>query len=156
MQPKPTQPFAESLSGLIESVTFFNEENGFAVLKVKAKGHRDQVTVTGSLPSVSAGEWVTAQGRWIQDRAFGLQFKAEMLASTAPTTKEGIEKYLGSGMVKGIGPIYAKKLVDRFGEKIFDVIETQSARLEELDGIGPKRRKRIMDAWAEQKVSAQP
>lgn len=153
--PPPTKQFAESLSGLIERVTFFNEENGFAVLKVKAKGHRDQVTVIGSLPSVSAGEWVTAEGRWIQDREFGLQFRAEMLSSTAPTTKEGIEKYLGSGMVKGIGPIYAKKLVDKFGEQIFDVIETQSARLEELDGIGPKRRKRIKDAWAEQKVIRQ-
>ena len=115
LHPQPTKQFAESLSGLIERVTFFNEENGFAVLKVKAKGHRDQVTVVGSLPSVSAGEWVTAEGRWIQDREFGLQFKAEMLTSTAPTTKEGIEKYLGSGMVKGIGPIYAKKLVDKFG-----------------------------------------
>ena len=142
----------ESLSGLIERVTFWNEENGFAVLKVKARGHRDPVTVVGSLPSVSAGEWVTAEGHWIQDREFGLQFKAEMLNSTAPTTKEGIEKYLGSGMVKGIGPIYAKKLVDKFGEKIFDVIEKESGRLEELDGIGPKRRKRIKDAWAEQKV----
>ncbi len=155
MQPQPPKQFAESLSGLIERVTFFNEENGFAVLKVKAKGHRDQVTVIGSLPSVSAGEWVTAEGRWIQDREFGPQFKAEMLASTAPTTREGIEKYLGSGMVKGIGPIYAKKLVDRFGGQIFDVIETQSARMEELDGIGPKRRKRIKDAWAEQKVIRQ-
>ena len=78
----------ESLSGLIERVTFFNEENGYGVLKVKAKGHRDLVTVVGSLPSVSAGEWLTAQGRWVQDREFGLQFKADMLTSTAPTTKE--------------------------------------------------------------------
>ena len=155
LHPQPPKQFAESLSGLIERVTFFNEENGFAVLKVKAKGHRDHVTVIGSLPSVSAGEWVTAEGRWVQDKEFGLQFRAEMLASTAPTTKEGIEKYLGSGMVKGIGPIYAKKLVDKFGEQIFDVIEKQSARLEELDGIGPKRRKRIKDAWAEQKVIRQ-
>ena len=151
----PTSHQPESLSGLIERVTFFNEENGFAVLKVKARGHRDQVTVIGSLPSVSAGEWLTAEGRWIQDREFGLQFKAEMLNSTAPTTKEGIEKYLGSGMVKGIGPIYAKKLVATFGEQIFDVIETQSARLEDVEGIGPKRRKRIKDAWAEQKVIRQ-
>jgi exodeoxyribonuclease V alpha subunit len=75
-----------------------------------------------------------------------------MLTSTAPTTKEGIEKYLGSGMVKGIGPVYAKKLVEKFGEKIFDIIEQESARLEDVDGIGPKRRKRIKDAWAEQKV----
>jgi exodeoxyribonuclease V alpha subunit len=151
------QPVAtlESLSGLIERVTFFNEENGFAVLKVKAKGHRDQVTVVGSLPSVSAGEWITAEGCWFQDREFGLQFKAEMLNSTAPTTKEGIEKYLGSGMVKGIGPIYAKKLVATFGENIFDVIETQSGRLEDVAGIGPKRRKRIKQAWAEQKVIRQ-
>jgi exodeoxyribonuclease V alpha subunit len=153
---QPARPqFAESLSGLIERVTFFNEENGFAVLKVKAKGHRDQVTVIGSLPSVSAGEWVTAEGRWIQDKEFGFQFRAELLASTAPTTREGIEKYLGSGMVKGIGPVYAKKLVDKFGERIFDIIEKESARLEELDGIGPKRRQRIKDAWAEQKVIRQ-
>jgi exodeoxyribonuclease V alpha subunit len=152
LQKQPTTGFAESLSGLIERVTFFNEENGFAVLKVKARGRRDLVTVVGSLPSVSAGEWVTAQGRWVQDREFGLQFRSELLNSTAPTTKEGIEKYLGSGMVKGIGPIYARKLVAKFGEKIFDIIEQESARLEDVDGIGPKRRLRIKNAWAEQKV----
>ena len=142
----------ESLSGLIERVTFSNEDTGFSVLKVKAKGHRDLVTVVGALPSVSAGEWLTAQGRWVQDREYGQQFRADMLTSTPPTTKEGIEKYLGSGMVKGIGPVYAKKLVDKFGEQIFDIIETQSARLEELDGIGAKRRKQIKEAWYEQKV----
>ena len=136
----------EGLSGLIERVTYFNEENGWAVLKVKAKGHRELVAVVGSLPSVSAGEWLTAQGRWIQDREFGLQFRADMLASTAPTTREGIEKYLGSGMVKGIGPVYAKKLVGKFGERIFEVIEQESARLQEVEGIGPKRRLRIEDA----------
>jgi exodeoxyribonuclease V alpha subunit len=148
----PAAPPPESLSGLIERVTFASEDSGFSVLKVKAKGHRDLVTVVGSLPSVSAGEWLTAQGRWVQDREFGLQFRAEMLTSTPPTTKEGIEKYLASGMVKGIGPIYAKKLVESFGEKIFDIIEKESARLEDVDGIGPKRRKRIKEAWAEQKV----
>jgi len=145
----------ESLSGLIERVTFFNEENGFGVLQVKARGHRDLVKVVGSLPSVSAGEWVNAQGRWVQDREYGRQFRAEMLTSTPPTTREGIEKYLGSGMVKGIGPVYAKKLVEKFGEKIFDIIEQESARLEDVDGIGPKRRKRIKEAWAEQKVIRQ-
>ena len=124
------------------------------MLKVKAKGHRDLVAVVGSLASVSAGEWVTAEGRWVQDKEFGLQFRADMLNNTAPNTKEGIEKYLGSGMVKGIGPIYAKKLVATFGERIFDIIEQESARLEDVDGIGPKRRQRIKDAWAEQKVRA--
>jgi exodeoxyribonuclease V alpha subunit len=142
----------ESLSGLVERVTFFNEENGFAVLKVKAKGHRDLVTVVGSLPSVNPGEWLTAEGRWVQDREFGRQLRAELLTSTAPTTREGIEKYLGSGMVKGIGPTYAEKLVGKFGEKIFDIIENYSARLEEVEGIGPQRRRRIKEAWAEQKV----
>ena len=142
----------ESLSGLIERVTFFDEDRGFGVLKVKAKGHRDLVTVVGSLPSVSAGEWLTAQGRWVQDREYGQQFRAEVLTSTPPTTKEGIEKYLGSGMVKGIGPVCAKKLVDRFGEGVFDIIEKASARLEDVDGIGPKRRKRIKGSWDEQKV----
>ena len=142
----------ESLAGLIERVTFFNEENGFAVLKVKAKGHRDEITVVGSLPAVNAGEWVTAEGRWVRDRDFGLQFRAELLQSAAPTTKEGIQKYLGGGMVKGIGPIYARKLVHRFGEKIFDIIENYSVRLEEVEGIGPERRRRIKAAWAEQRI----
>ncbi len=147
----PSSPPVESLSGLIERVTFFNEENGFAVLRVKVKGHRDLVTVVGSLPAVSAGEWLTAEGRWIRDREHGPQFKAELLKSSPPTTREGIEKYLGSGMVKGIGPVYARKLVERFGDQIFEVIDQYSARLEEVDGIGPGRRQRIKAAWAEQK-----
>ena len=150
MQPHPPAP-PESLSGLIERVTFFNEESGFAVLKVKSKGHRDEVTVVGTSPTVNAGEWLTAEGRWVRDREFGLQFRAELLKTTAPTTKEGIEKYLGGGMVKGIGPVYARKLVHKFGEKIFDIIENYSARLEEVDGIGPQRRRLIKGAWAEQK-----
>ena len=148
----PPQTPPESLSGLIERVTFFNEENGFAVLKVKLRGHRDLVTVVGSLPSANPGEWLTAEGRWIQDREFGQQFRAEMLRSSAPTTREGIEKYLGSGMVRGIGPVYASKLVEKFGEKIFDIIENYSARLEEVEGIGPERRRQIKAAWAVQKV----
>ena len=142
----------ESLSGLIERVTFFNEENGFAVLKVQVRGRREEVTVVGSLPSVNAGEWLTAEGRWVRDRQFGLQFRADLLKSTAPTTREGIEKYLGSGMVKGIGPVYARKLVNKFGEQIFDIIEEYSARLEEVEGIGPERRRRIKAAWAEQRI----
>lgn len=146
------QAHPESLTGLIERVSFFNEENGFAVLKVKVKGQRELVSVVGSLASVNAGEWLNAQGQWVHDKAFGRQFKAEILTSTPPTTTEGIEKYLGSGMVKGIGPVYARKLVERFGEKVFDVIEGASARLEEVEGIGPKRRHLIKEAWGEQKV----
>jgi len=151
LQPPPPAP-PESLSGLIERVTFFNEENGFAVLKVRVKGRRDEATVVGSLPSANPGEWVTAQGRWVQDREFGPQFRAELLTSSAPTSREGIEKYLGSGLVKGIGPVYARKLVGKFGEGIFEIIENHSVRLEEVGGIGAKRRRQIKDAWAEQKI----
>src|SRR5688572_14442141 len=145
-------PRVESLSGLIERVTFFNEENGFSVLKVKARGQRDLVTVVGALPSVSAGEWLIAEGQWVRDAQFGIQFRADIIKSTPPTTLEGIEKYLGSGMVKGIGPVYAKKLVEKFGDKIFDIIENFSGRLEEVEGIGPLRRGKIKAAWADQKV----
>jgi len=150
LQTKPDP--LESLTGLIELVTFFNEESGFAVMKIKAKGHRELITVVGSLPSVNPGEWLTAEGGWVHDHQFGRQFKAEMLRSTPPTTREGIEKYLASGMVRGIGPKYAGKLVSKFGENIFDVIENYSARLEEVEGIGPERRRRIKAAWAEQKM----
>jgi exodeoxyribonuclease V alpha subunit len=142
----------ESLSGLIERVVFFNEENGFAVLKVTVKGYREPITVVGPLPAVSAGEWLTAEGRWVHDKQFGPQFRADLLRSSAPSTREGIEKYLGGGMVKGIGPTYAKKLVAKFGEKIFEIIDHESGRLQEVEGIGPKRRRRIKEAWAEQKI----
>jgi exodeoxyribonuclease V alpha subunit len=150
--PRHAAPIRESLSGLIERVTFFNDETGFAILKVKAKGHRDEVTVLGALPAVNPGEWLTAEGRWERNRDFGMQFRADMLSSAAPTTREGIQKYLASGLIKGIGPVYARKLVEKFGERIFDIIENYSARLEEIDGVGPERRKRIKNAWAEQKV----
>lgn len=152
MQTPLPHPPPESISGLVERVTFFNEENGFAVLKVKVRGHRDEVTVVGSLPSVNAGEWLNAEGTWVNDQEFGRQFRATLLSSTAPTTRQGIEKYLGSGLVKGIGPVNAKRLVAQFGEQIFEIIENQSARLEEVEGIGPKRRWVIKQAWAEQKV----
>lgn len=142
----------ESLSGLIERVTFSNEETGFAVLQVKVRGHRELVTVVGPIAAPNPGEWLTAEGRWVQDRQFGRQFRADLLQSVPPTTREGIERYLGSGMVRGIGPVYARKLVERFGAKIFEIIEQESARLEQVEGIGPERRRRIKAAWEEQKV----
>lgn len=142
----------ESISGLIERVTFFSEENGFAVLKVRARNRRELVTVIGSLPSVSAGEWLTAEGFWVHNQEHGFEMRAQKLTSVPPTSREGIEKYLGSGMIKGIGGVYAKKLVERFGEQVFDIIENSSARLEEIAGIGPGRRRKIKEAWAQQKV----
>ena len=101
---------------------------------------------------ISAGEFVQAGGSWINDRTHGVQFRASFLKATAPTTVEGIEKYLGSGMIRGIGPVYAKKLVRAFGETVFDLIEQEPGRLREVTGIGPKRAERIIAGWAEQKV----
>jgi len=139
----------EEIAGLVERVTFFNEENGFAVLRVKVRGHQDQVTVLGSVPSISAGEWLTGKGWWVRDKEHGLQFKAQTLTATPPTTSEGVERYLGGGFVKGVGPVLAKKLVGHFGAEVLKVITDNPAGLESVDGIGPKRRERIANAWQE-------
>ena len=142
----------EQLSGAVERVTFHNEDSGFCVLRVKVKGHQGLITVTGNAASVSPGEYVDCQGSWINDHTYGLQFKAVRLAVVPPSTIEGIEKYLGSGMIKGIGPHFAKKLVTAFGEKVFDVIEETPVRMRELPGIGEKRMNCVVKAWASQKV----
>jgi exodeoxyribonuclease V alpha subunit len=142
----------EVLAGLVDRVTFHNSENGFCVLRVKARGQRDLITLVGHSAMISAGEFVQANGAWVNDRTHGVQFRASFLKATAPTTVEGIEKYLGSGMLRGIGPVYAKKLVRAFGETVFDVIEQEPARLREVTGIGPRRAERIIAGWADQKV----
>src|ERR1035438_536519 len=140
--PQPRTP-PEEIAGLVERVTFFNEESGFAVLRVKVRGQRDLVTVLGSLPSVSAGEWMTAKGWWVRDKEHGRQFKAQGMKAVPPTTSEGVERYLGGFFVKGVGPVLAKKLVEHFGAGVLAVITDTPADLESVDGIGPKRRERI-------------
>src|ERR1700723_1223896 len=152
MRPTPESSTQEVLAGLVERVTFHNAENGFCVLRAKARGHRDLVTVIGHAATISAGEWITASGEWVNDRTHGQQFKSGFMRTSAPTSIEGIEKYLGSGMIRGIGPVYAKKMVKAFGEKVFYVIEAEPDRLREVTGIGPMRAKRIIGAWAEQKI----
>src|SRR6478735_2870343 len=152
VQPPRTSTPTEILAGLVDRVTFHNSENGFCVLRIKARGQRDLITVIGHAAMISAGEFVQASGSWINDRTHGVQFRASFLKATAPTTVEGIEKYLGSGMIRGIGPVYAKKLVRAFGEAVFDLIEQAPQRLNEVTGIGPKRAQRIIAGWAEQKV----
>ena len=150
---KIAQPAAtEALAGLVERVTFHNPENGFCVLRVKARGQRDLITVVGHAAMISAGEFVQLSGAWVNDRTHGQQFRAAFVKASPPTTLEGIERYLASGMIRGIGPVYAKRLVRGFGEAVFDLIEQQPERLREVSGIGAKRAARIIAGWAEQKV----
>ena len=152
MKQEPPSSDREVLAGAVERVTFHSEESGYCVLRIKARGHRELVTVVGHAASVSAGEWITASGTWVNDRTYGQQFRSRFLKATAPTSTEGIQRYLGSGMIRGIGPVYATKLVRAFGDRVFDVIETDPERLREIDGIGPVRAERITAAWAEQKA----
>ena len=145
----PTDEPELAVDGPVERVTFHSEETGFCVLRVKAKGHRELVTVVGNLPHIVAGEWVRARGNWVVNKEHGRQFQARDLQSAAPDSLEGIEKFLGSGLIKGIGPHYASKLVAAFGKEIFDVIDHDSASLEKVAGIGRVRRLRIKQSWSE-------
>ncbi len=142
----------ERLSGIIERVTFHNPENGFAVLRVQVSGRRGLYTVVGSLPSAVVGEYIEAGGEWVQDREHGQQFKADELRTTPPHTAQGIEKYLASGLIKGIGRHYARKIVEVFGERTLAVIDESPAFLQEIKGIGPRRVQRIRESWREQKA----
>jgi exodeoxyribonuclease V alpha subunit len=149
---KSNEGSTEVLAGLVERVTFHNQDTGFCVLRLKARGHRDLVTTIGHAAMISAGEWVTTSGEWINDHTHGLQFRARFLKTSAPTSLDGIEKYLGSGMIRGIGPVYAKRMVKMFGKDVFDLIEVEPEKLREVEGIGPKRADKITSAWADQKV----
>ena len=142
----------ETLSGSVEQVTFHSEDSGFCVLKTKVKGQKDLVTVIGNAASIIAGELIECRGVWINNKDYGVQFKAETLKAIPPNTLEGIEKYLGSGLIKGVGKYLAKVLIKAFGENIFEVIETTPNRLTELDGIGAKRKNMILTSWTEQKA----
>src|SRR5262244_199011 len=150
IEPKPSD--REVLAGLVERVTYQNAESGFCVVRVRVRGRRELVTLVGHAAAIAAGEWITATGNWVNDRTHGQQFKARFLKTSMPTSVDGIERYLASGMIRGIGPVYAKKLLNAFSEKVFDVIEAEPDRLREVDGIGPVRAGRIITAWAEQKV----
>ena len=117
-------PTTEVIAGLVERVTFHNEDNGFCVLRVKARGKREPITVVGHAAVISAGEFLQASGEWNNDRTHGVQFRARFLKTMPPTTAEGIEKYLGSGMIRGIGPAYARKLVGGPRSQVFDDFQT--------------------------------
>ncbi|MEE2778257.1 MAG: ATP-dependent RecD-like DNA helicase, partial [Acidobacteriota bacterium] len=142
----------EPLAGTIEHVSFHNPETGFAVLKVHIGNRAGRATVIGLAASVAPGEHFHASGSWEIDKRHGRQFRARHLQITAPSTLEGIERYLASGLIKGIGPAFAKRLVAAFGDDVFEVIERYPHRLADVEGIGPTRIRRITANWSDQKV----
>ena len=154
----------DNLSGAVERITFYNPENGYTVLRLRPEIKRSfsamyahsqsaegLITVVGNLPELSPGEHVHLEGRWDKHPKHGSQFKAEVCEQVLPATVAGIQSYLGSGMIKGIGPKLAERIVSRFQEDTFDVIEQQPGRLLEVPGIGRDRVQKITNAWQEQK-----
>ena len=136
---------------VVERITYQNLENGYSVFRVKVKGYDDLVTLVGNLLDVPAGSVLLCQGEWRVDRKYGQQFQCTSWEEVMPATAYGIEKYLGSGLVKGIGPKFARLIVDRFGTGTIDVIETDIERLNEVHRIGPKRIAKIRESWEKQK-----
>ncbi|MCL6472054.1 MAG: ATP-dependent RecD-like DNA helicase [Firmicutes bacterium] len=146
-----TEKKLSTLEGILEHFVFYNEENGWSVVRVNVRGYRDPVTAVGNLLGVQPGESIRFKGYWVSDRKYGEQFKIISFTTVKPATLVGIEKYLGSGMIKGIGPVMAARLVRCFGTETLDVIENQPERLTEVEGIGKVRAESICAAWQEQK-----
>ena len=140
-----------TLEGILERIVYYNEENDYTVARLQVARNPELVTIVGNMPCPNPGETLRLRGQWIVDAKFGRQFRVEGCLSVLPATITGIEKYLGSGLVKGIGPIMAKRVVSLFGLETLDIIEDQSERLLEVEGIGRIRAERISKAWQEQK-----
>ena len=141
----------EYLRCVVERITYRNEQNGYSVLKCRVKGFQDLVAVVGAMPDVHVGSVLSLGGAWKLDAKYGRQFSAETVEEALPATVVGIEKYLGSGLVKGIGPKFAQRIVQRFGRDTLDVIEETPEKLIEVPGIGQLRVDRIRKSWLEQK-----
>lgn len=136
---------------VVERITYQNPENGYSVLKCAVKNYNDLVTVVGNLVDVNVGSVLLIDGNWKVDAKYGRQFLAESWEETMPATAFGIEKYLGSGLIKGVGPKFAKKIVQQFGTDTLEIIETDVKRLLEVPGIGKKRVDKIAESWERQK-----
>lgn len=142
----------EEIHGYIERITFQSPENGFTVARLKQRGKRDLTAIVGTMPSIQAGESVRLRGRWKENVNFGLQFEVDSFEVEEPQSIEGIQRYLGSGLIKGIGPVFAERIVEYHKEGTLGVIDTNPEALLEIDGIGPKRIARIKACWEEQKA----
>ena len=141
----------QKLRCVVERITYQNPENGYSVMRVKVKGYDELVTLVGNLLEVPAGSVLLCEGDWKVDKRYGSQFVAQTWEEVMPATLYGIEKYLGSGLVKGIGPKFARLIVSRFGLDTIEIIETDIKRLYEVPGIGQKRVEKIAESWEKQK-----
>ncbi len=141
----------EYLKGIVERITYSNSENGFSVIRLKTENKDELVTVVGILPSLNPGTQLMLKGDWKTDNKYGKQFSVKSYKELMPSTLTGIEKYLGSGLIKGIGPVYAKKIIKKFGLSTIEIIEKTPDRLSEIEGIGEKRLEMIKSGWEEQK-----
>ncbi|MDD2456527.1 MAG: ATP-dependent RecD-like DNA helicase [Kiritimatiellae bacterium] len=145
----------QTVTGTVESIVYRNDENGYTVCTVKIpariRGREDLVTVVGNCAAIWEGEELQAEGEWVRHKAHGQQFHAKTITCITPTSTEGLRRYLASGMIKGIGPTFAKRIVDKFGEKTLDIIDRESGRLREVEGIGESRRRMIKESWTEQR-----
>lgn len=140
-----------TIEGILERIAYVNEENNFTVAKLRTKDGRNPITIVGNLPAVTPGESLRVTGKWVVNKRFGEQFKVQSYLSITPSTLSGIERYLGSGLIKGMGPVMARRLVEQFGLETLDIIEHEPDRLLEIEGIGEVRLERIKQAWKHQK-----
>src|SRR5712692_2365299 len=145
-------PPTEHLQGIVERVTYHAEDSGYTVARLKVPSHSDLVTIVGRFPSISAGQTLRVTGFWREHAKFGQQFQVVHAQEMKPATLTGLEKYLGSGLIKGIGPVTARRIVAHFGLETLEVIEHSSSRLSEVPGIGQRRVAMIERAWEAQKA----
>lgn len=156
MRPAPVRANARSpsptttIEGVLDRVTFANDENAWSVVKLVVPGKRDVMTAVGNLLGVQPGESLRLSGSWTTDKKYGEQFKVESYVTVKPATLVGIEKYLGSGLVRGLGKVMAERLIGHFGMETLEVIDQKPDRLTEVEGIGPVRSERITKACVEQ------
>ena len=153
----------DQISGSVERITYYNEENGYSVIRLKpdtrgmlpfkyASGADALITVVGNLPEVQPGEWLKLSGKWSSHAKHGRQFQAEFCEQSLPATTEGIKRYLGSGLIRGVGRVMAERIVDRFGEQTLDIIDYQPTELRKVLGIGDKRVESIIKSWEQQRA----
>ncbi len=148
----PSQPTMEHLQGIVERVTYHAEDSGYTIARLKVSSAHDLMTIVGRFPAIQAGQTLRLSGYWRDHPKYGQQFQVIHAQETKPATLTGLEKYLGSGLIKGIGPVTAKRIVAHFGLETLAIIEERSERLIEVPGIARKRVEMITSAWAAQKV----